>query len=147
MKTSPLLKSIKRSVTFLMFSLTMIIGLGSCSSEELVEDDIVGEYIGGSEDTGEVIIRINKNSSNYDFYCKYEDWSTIGRANVPQIEWRGTFESIESNIIKDSKGTEIGKIKFTKGSDKIIAEFTSFIEPKKTFRAQKGGEMADLLTN
>lgn len=148
MKTSSLLESIRRKAFYLMMCVTLAAGFASCSTEEVTEDDdITGLYIGGSEETGETKIKISKNSSGYTFYCLYEDWSSANsRLNVPTVEWNGTFTNIPSDIIKNSKGEEIGRIEFTKSSEYIQAEFKSYIDPKGTYTARKGGEMADLLS-
>lgn len=145
MKTNPLVESIKRKIFYLMLCVTLAAGFSACS-EEVAEDDIAGEYIGGSEETGDIIIKISKNSSGYTFYCKYEDWGPANsRLNLQSKEWNGTFTNIPSDVIKNSKGEEIGEIEFTKTSDYVKAEFTSYIEPKGKYTAKKGGEMADLL--
>ncbi len=146
MKTNPLVKSIKRKAFYFMLCLTMLAGFVSCSTEEVTEDDIAGEYIGGSEETGDILIRINKSGSGYSFYCRYEDWGAANsRLNLQSVEWKGTFTNIPSDVVKNSKGEEIGKIEFTKTSDYVKAEFTSYTDPEGKYSAKKGGEMADLL--
>ena len=145
MKTRTLIESIKSRAFYLVLCLAMAAGFVGCSTEEVTEDDdITGLYIGGSEDTGDIKIKISSNSSGYTFYCIYEDWSSANsRLNVPTVEWNGTFTNVPSDIVKNSKGEEIGRIEFTKSSEYIQAEFTSFIDPKDTFTAKKGGEMTD----
>ena len=146
MKTRTLIESIKSRAFYLVLCLAMAAGFVGCSTEEVTEDDdITGLYIGGSEDTGETKITISKNSSGYTFNCTYEDWGAANsRLNVPIVEWKGTFTKIPSDVIKNSKGEKIGEIEFTKTNEYIQVEFTSFIEPKDTYRAKKGGEMADV---
>ena len=146
MKTKTLIKSIRKKAYFLILCIAIISCFVSCSTEEVTkDDDITGLYIGGSEDTGETKITISKNSSGYTFNCTYEDWGAANsRLNVPIVEWKGTFTKIPSDVIKNSKGEKIGEIEFTKTSEYIQVEFTSFIEPKDTYRAKKGGEMADV---
>lgn len=146
MKTNPLVESIKKKAFYFMLCVTLAAGFASCSTEEVTEDDdITGLYIGGSEDTGDIKITISKNSSGYTFNCTYEDWEAANsRLNVPMAEWNGTFTNIPSDVVKDSKGEEIGRIEFTKSSEYIQAEFTSYIDPKGTYTARKGGEMADI---
>ena len=146
MKTKTLIKSIRKKAYFLILCIAIISCFVSCSTEEVTkDDDITGLYIGGSEDTGETKITISKNSSGYTFNCTYEDWGAANsRLNVPIVEWKGTFTKIPSDVIKNSKGEKIGEIEFTKTSEYIQVEFTSYIEPKDTYRAKKGGEMADV---
>lgn len=145
MKTSSLLESIRRKAFYLMMCVTIAVAFSACS-EEVLEEDIAGEYIGGSEETGDIFIRINKNSTGYSFYCRYEDWGAANsRLNLQSVEWNGTFTNIPSDVVKNSKGEEIGKIEFTKTSDYVKVEFTSYTDPKGKYSAQKGCEMADLL--
>ncbi|WP_299231022.1 hypothetical protein [uncultured Bacteroides sp.] len=145
MKTRTLIESIKSRAFYLMLCITMAVAFSACS-EEVLEDDIAGEYIGGSEETGDILIRINKSSSGYNFYCRYEDWGAANsRLNLQSVEWKGTFTNIPSDVVKNSKGEEIGEIEFTKTSDYVKVEFTSYTDPKGKYSAKKGGEMADLL--
>lgn len=145
MKTC-IFESIKKKVLYLMLCVTLTAGLSSCS-EEVLEDDIVGEYIGGSEETGDILIKISKSGTGYNFYCRYEDWGAANsRLDLQSQEWNGTFTNIPSDIIKNNKGEEIGEIEFTKTNDYIKAEFTSYTDPKGKYSAKKGGEMADLLS-
>lgn len=145
MKTIPLIESIRRKAFYLVLCITLVIAFSACT-EEVLEEDIAGEYIGGSEDTGDILIKISKNGSVYNFYCKYEDWGPANsRLNLQTTEWNGTFTSIPSDVVKNSKGEEIGKIEFTKTSNYVKAEFTSYTEPKGKYIAKKGDEMAGLL--
>lgn len=115
----------------------MAVAFSACS-EEVLEDDIAGEYIGGSEETGDILIRINKSSSGYNFYCRYEDWGAANsRLNLQSVEWKGTFTNIPSDVVKNSKGEEIGEIEFTKTSDYVKVEFTSYTDPKGKYSAKK----------
>ena len=140
MKTN-LFESIRKKAFYLMLGIAMTAGFASCSTEEVTEDDdITGSYIGGSEDTGDILIKISKNSSGYSFYCRYEDWSPANsRLNLQTSEWNGTFANIPSDVIKDSKGEEIGEIELTKSK-----EFTSYTAPKGRYTAKKGGELTDV---
>lgn len=145
MKTNPLIELIRRKAFYLVLCVTLAAVFSACT-EEVLEEDIAGEYIGGSEDTGDILIKISKSGSGFNFYCKYEDWGPANsRLNLQTKEWNGTFTNVPSDVIKNSKGEEIGKIEFTKTSDYIKAEFTSYTEPKGKYSAKKGGEMADLL--
>lgn len=145
MKTNPLIELIRRNAFYLVLCVTLAAVFSACT-EEVLEEDIVGEYIGGSEDTGDILIKISKSGSSFNFYCKYEDWGPANsRLNLQTKEWNGIFTNVPSDVIKNSKGEEIGKIEFTKTSDYIKAEFTSYTEPKGKYSAKKGGEMADLL--
>ena len=145
MKTN-LFESIRKKAFYLMLGIAMTAGFASCSTEEVTEDDdITGSYIGGSEDTGDILIKISKNSSGYSFYCRYEDWSPANsRLNLQTSEWNGTFANIPSDVIKDSKGEEIGEIELTKSKEYIQVEFTSYTAPKGKYTAKKGGELTDV---
>lgn len=134
MKTSPLVKSIKRKAFYFMLCLTMLAGFVSCSTEEVTEENVVGVYT-NLTDNSNTEITIQQTSDKFNFKCIFDD---NREGNIKSYTWIGTFKNIPSDIVMNGN-EEIGTVKFSSGS----VTFEAYTQRKDTYKGYRD-DLADL---